>query len=572
MRLQIIASCLLLGSGVCAQEVEHGGYTFKRGEGDFASRVADFTFGDPAPTKSRFLDPQEVVGLPDYRSGVGAVSLGNGGQVTLVFDGPPLTPSGDDAPDVVVFEVGSSGETSFLSISEDGENFIQIARLSQGTTATDIDAALAEAGVTATSFPFVRITDEAGGTGRKGDTAGADIDAVGLLSRLGDDTTGPTLTAEATMSGLQSDEETAAAKEAADATTRQRWQGLWRQSWNGGFTVNLVSTNEGAHLVINLRDFFCTAAFEPGASPEEMTEIAHFCPSSDREITNLRLEEARDEKLRIAMEINGRKWDVEIPKQISLPVVPSEVPGNFDFSTAGITLEKTWAQQKADVEARLQSLGVRPDWQTEELSRLLGGVYIHRSNEPDNYRDYEGEHYSVYTIGDGENAVPFGLLRRWLPAADKRPTYDGLLNAVRGRYGPETRLITTNRASRDFTIGLNWSFTRDGTKMQQGCGGPSAFSHALRVLPGHSVGLLSLDLTAPWRYGCGIQLYFNHSAPEAVQEILAMQAVLIDSSPIELMLWDQYSSDVAARIERVKESAARLEAEKRAKDEVQPDL
>lgn len=252
---------MFLASSVCAEEVEFGGYTFERGAGDFASAVANFTFGDLAPTKSRFLDPQEVVGLPDYRSGVGAVSHGNGGKITLVFGRPPLAPSGDDAPDVVVFEVGRSSETSFLLISEDGENFIEIARLPQGTAATDIDAALVEAGVTAKSFPFVRITDEAGGTGGKGDTAGAEIDPVGLLSRVGDETTAPTLTSEASTSDLQSDEKIAAAKEAADAAARQRWQGIWRQSWNEAFNVNVVSTDEGAHLVIDLRDYFCTAAF-----------------------------------------------------------------------------------------------------------------------------------------------------------------------------------------------------------------------------------------------------------------------------------------------------------------------
>ncbi|MEM6624145.1 MAG: hypothetical protein AAF674_18130 [Pseudomonadota bacterium] len=83
---------------------------------------------------------------------------------------------------------------------------------------------------------------------------------------------------------------------------------------------------------------------------------------------------------------------------------------------------------------------------------------------------------------------------------------------------------------------------------------------------------MSLDLTAPWRYGCGVQLYFNHSAPETMDQILAMQAVLIDSAPIEMRLWEQYSGDIAQRIARVKERAAEAKAEQEEKDGVQPDL
>ncbi|MEM6663222.1 MAG: malectin domain-containing carbohydrate-binding protein [Pseudomonadota bacterium] len=364
------------------------------------------------------------------------------------------------------------------------------------------------------------------------------------------------------------------AQVAADAAARKRWQGFWRQSWDGGYTVNIASTDEGAHMVMKLKNTFCTAAFEPGASPSEMELVAYECLTAPGKIANLRLEEARDGRLRVAMEINGRDWDVEIPKEISLPVGPSVRPEGFEFSTANITLEATWAEQKASVDARLQKVGITPDWQTEKLSRLVGDVYayIHRANEPGDYRNYEGEHYSVYTIGTGDSAVPFGVLRRWLPAADKRPTYDGLLNAVRGRYGPETRLLTTNRAGRKFTLGLNWAFSRNGEKLKEGCSGPYAFRHSLRLLPGHSVGMMRMNLTAPWQYGCGLQLYFNHSAPETMEQILAMQAALIDSAPIEIMLWEQYSGDVARRIERVKERAAEAQAEQEEKDGVQPDL
>lgn len=184
--LRAIALFSAFGSPALAQSIEVGGFIFEGGPLDFASDVASFTVGDPAPEERTFLDPREILGVPDYRNRIGAVSLGNGGEITLTFDGAPLAPSGNDDPDIVIFEIGSDRETSLLSISADGVTFIEIGRISQGTSATDIDAALAEQGITEVAFPYVRITDEAGGRGRSGDTAGADIDAVGLLTRVGD--------------------------------------------------------------------------------------------------------------------------------------------------------------------------------------------------------------------------------------------------------------------------------------------------------------------------------------------------------------------------------------------------
>ncbi len=181
MRSALHFTCVLLSAtGLCAEEAEFGGFRFADAQRDFADRIASFAPGDPSATDRSFLDPAVALGAPDYRNRTGAVSLGNGGVLVVAFDDNRIVRSGDDAPDLVIFEVGSDEEASLIAVSADGRSFVDVARIEQGTVGVDIDAALARAGVTEAEFRYVRITDEAGGNGARGRTAGADIDAVGV--------------------------------------------------------------------------------------------------------------------------------------------------------------------------------------------------------------------------------------------------------------------------------------------------------------------------------------------------------------------------------------------------------
>ncbi len=183
MRIATICAVgLLSGAPAFAQSASFGGFEFQDAQRDFADRVVSFVPGTPAATDERFLDPEVVLGVPNYKSRRGAVSLGNGGTLIVAFDDNAIALSGDDAPDIVVFEVGSDEEASFVAISTDGDTFYDIGRIEQGTVGLDIDAPLQAAGVAETEFKFIRIMDEAGGNGAKGRTAGADIDAVGVLT------------------------------------------------------------------------------------------------------------------------------------------------------------------------------------------------------------------------------------------------------------------------------------------------------------------------------------------------------------------------------------------------------
>ena len=256
--LRAIALFSIMGSPVFAQGIEVGGFVFEGGPEDFASGVASFIVGDPAPKERTFLEPNEILGVPDYRNRVGAVSLGNGGEITLTFDGAPLAPSGNDDPDIVIFEIGSDRETSLLSISADGETFIEIGRISQGTSATDIDAALAEQGITEVNFPFVRITDEAGGRGRSGKTAGADVDAVGLLTRAGDVTLDPPALATTESPSREATEDEAAndtSALSADAADSRPEVAEQAPPAFGSREIGHYSTRNPLHQLIERRNF-----------------------------------------------------------------------------------------------------------------------------------------------------------------------------------------------------------------------------------------------------------------------------------------------------------------------------
>jgi len=383
----------------------------------------------------------------------------------------------------------------------------------------------------------------------------------------------------------EAEEERLAAAAAAAEAERLRWQGLWRANYSEtqrslydrsvttrNYTVNLVSTAEGAHLIIRLKNLECTAAFEAGPRPEEMTPIGFTCPyAPNLKITDMRLESGKDGGIRVAYIVNGRPWGIDMPKEIGMPILPSTAPEGFPFETAGLTLEPDLATQKAAVEARLESRGLAAAWETEELG---GGLYRHFSNEPKSFLNYEGEHYQIFSYGKGEDAIPVGLIRRWMPAPSAQPLHETLVEALRARYGPETVAQIYDRGFGErYLLGLNWIFDRDGRRRSAACDGPVAYNQALRYLPGQNYSLTgSIPTYATWRFGCGLHLQVTHSVPRPNQPLKAMQATLIDSAPLERALWETYASDLTQRIEKVKKEAKADAAEQEEAESVQPDL
>ncbi len=146
--------------------------------------------GGPAPTNGKFLDSDQALEWPDYTggdNGTGAVSLGCGGRIVLKFTNNVLVADGTEKHDLCIFEVGPDIERTFVAISRDGLAWIPVGEVGGATSTIDLDAVPAIAAIPSGEekrFYYVRLTDDPAADEKRGDTVGADIDAVAALSTL----------------------------------------------------------------------------------------------------------------------------------------------------------------------------------------------------------------------------------------------------------------------------------------------------------------------------------------------------------------------------------------------------
>lgn len=182
----VLAATLSLSTAVSAASVEYGGITFPEGDISFADVVVSAIMGSPAATDSRFTDPDEALGAPDYSGGslgTGSYTLGHGGSLVLQFTDNLLTGSDSTAKDLHIFEVGPDVEGTRVEISTNGSDWLSVGNVSGSTSSIDIDAFGYDSSF---SFGYVRLTDlthrSFGQT--TGSTVGADIDAVGAISTV----------------------------------------------------------------------------------------------------------------------------------------------------------------------------------------------------------------------------------------------------------------------------------------------------------------------------------------------------------------------------------------------------
>lgn len=212
-------------SGTTEQPTE---LCFPGGTASFADEVLDFSPNYPRPDQidPNFSEPNDARFEPDYEelaaavgtrsTKVGAVSLGHGGSIRVLFTDNRLTNSGDSRPDLYVFEIGQHVEKFHVAIRpadadtrgqlaeqcrNTGGDFCGLGESSLGQPKMiDIDQFYPGHNAGALRFDAVSITDDLQDQGSdmcgNGCTPGADIDAIGAIESFRLPT--PTVTASRT--------------------------------------------------------------------------------------------------------------------------------------------------------------------------------------------------------------------------------------------------------------------------------------------------------------------------------------------------------------------------------------
>lgn len=150
-----------------------GSILLPQGDISFADEVVDFVRGEPQAA-STSCDSTLALGVADFRGVVGNfTSLGCGGTLTLRFTNNALI--NIPGPDLYVFEVGKYIETTQLSVSKDGNNWLDVGAISGGVSSVDIGDSVKQGEV----FHYVKLRDLKSDC--KGSWPGADIDAVAAI-------------------------------------------------------------------------------------------------------------------------------------------------------------------------------------------------------------------------------------------------------------------------------------------------------------------------------------------------------------------------------------------------------
>jgi len=145
--------------------------TIPGGAKSCATRVVEFIHGAPWTSDPRAMDPQEILGAPDYDKAkdTNYVTLGNNGVIVLEFDVYIYDGPGND---IYVFEIGPDVEATKVEVSNDLVNWIYVGDADGSISGVDMNGKVPADG----RYKYVRLTDLV--TVRGGSWAGADIDAV----------------------------------------------------------------------------------------------------------------------------------------------------------------------------------------------------------------------------------------------------------------------------------------------------------------------------------------------------------------------------------------------------------
>lgn len=149
--------------------------TVPDGEYSFATRVVDFTHGNPWTKAETRQKTESVLGEPDQDSDntSHSLTLGVGGVLTVEFNVQITDGEGDD---LYVFEQGPQMEDTKVELSSDLVTWYEVGITKGSTAGLDINGKVPEG----KSFRYLRLTDLK--EYPTGDYPGAEIDAVAGLN------------------------------------------------------------------------------------------------------------------------------------------------------------------------------------------------------------------------------------------------------------------------------------------------------------------------------------------------------------------------------------------------------
>lgn len=172
----------------------------------FADQVIDYSPECLAFLSPTLINPIDALGVPDHDVsvnspfGIGRVTLGSGGSLTLGFVDNLITNSGNNDPDVWVFEVGIDVEGTFLSFrpfdantinilqlanipDADNDGFYEFGAIGGATSSLDLDAVVPSLNFGDIKFDAIKLVDDAD-IPCGAESSGADIDSVCALSSI----------------------------------------------------------------------------------------------------------------------------------------------------------------------------------------------------------------------------------------------------------------------------------------------------------------------------------------------------------------------------------------------------
>jgi len=148
--------------------------TIPGGAKSCAVRVVSFTHGNPWTSVSNAMNPQDILGAPDYDNKKNHyqghyLTLGNNGVIVLefgvyIYDGP--------GNDIYVFEIGPNVEATKVEVSNDLVNWIYVGDAAGSISGVDMASKVPADG----RDKYVRLTDLV--TVKGGTWPGAEVDAV----------------------------------------------------------------------------------------------------------------------------------------------------------------------------------------------------------------------------------------------------------------------------------------------------------------------------------------------------------------------------------------------------------